>query len=100
MRTWRLLAGSVICIACSSSLQAKDESTFTLDVAHGDKLTIMLPPKWDHSVAPVPMSQPTLMTGDEKQKVSLQITFMPDIFPKDAKPADVDRMVKTAVEHY
>src|SRR5262249_4358961 len=83
-----------------SSLPAEDASTFTLNVPHGDKVTITLPPNWANSIVPLPKDTPTLMTGDEKQKVVLQITFMPGVFPKDVKPADVDRMVKTADEHY
>jgi hypothetical protein len=100
MRTWLFLACALVWVACPLPLLAKDSSTFTVDIPHGDKITITLPPKWDHSVAPVPTNQRTLMTADEKMKVSLQITFMPDIFPKDAKPEDVDRLVKIGDEHY
>jgi hypothetical protein len=100
MRAWLVLASAVVSVACPPPLLAKDSSTFTLDIPHGDKVTITLPPKWDHSVAPVPTNQRTLMTADEKMKVNLQITFMPDIFPKDAKPEDVDRLVKIGDQHY
>jgi hypothetical protein len=72
-----------------------------IDVPFGDKLKVVVPDGWKHSIVqPVPSLPPTLDIEEPKAPLMLKITFLPDRDGKLAKEAELNKLMKATTGLY
>jgi hypothetical protein len=97
-----LVVDTCVCAALSGIAAAPlAAEEVTVQVPHADKLKIVVPAGWKHSVTQkIPALPPTLEIQESTAPVTLKITFLPDRDGKLAKEEELKKLMKATTGLY